>query len=55
MLTDTGVLASDLGIQKENLLIKIQFGKERHTLHFILKLFTNVVDQQTLPRFLAPS
>ena len=47
-------LASALGIHKENLggnhafffleIIKLQFGKERHTLLCILKLFTNIVD-----------
>ena len=51
-------LASALGIQKENWggggglgvtmhfseIIKLQFGKERHALLCILKLFTNIVD-----------
>ena len=47
-------LASTLGMQKENWpgvtthfseIIKLrQFGKERHTLLCILKLFTNIVD-----------
>ena len=45
-------LASALGAQKENLgvtihvleIIKVQFGKERHTLLSVSKLFTNIVD-----------
>ena len=45
-------LASALGIQKENWgvtkhfseITNLQFGKERHTLLCILKLFANIVD-----------
>ena len=45
-----------LGIEKENWgvtthfseIMKLQFGKERHTLLCILKLFTKIVDEYYL-------
>ena len=36
-------------------IIKLQFGKERHTLLCILKLFTNIVDKLSLKNVWLPS